>query len=137
MINEKSYEIRTMDYTTNVYAQILNFFENLNHLNVQSFNVECPVLSLRGLPSTTFLSLTLTKLCIAVNYFEDCLCLLDGRLKQLSTFIVVIRYVEDHSSIVSNSVSIQRISLIFRENGLRICSINMSRLMKFLYFTNH
>jgi len=96
-----------INYTTDIYARTIDFCQNLKHFNVDS---SCsgmfPSLSLRGLSSTTFCSSTLTKLCIAVYNLEDCLSLLDGRLKQLSTFIVVIVSVEDHSSIVHNSVSL-------------------------------
>jgi hypothetical protein len=48
------------------------------------------VFSLRHLPLTTCSSLTICKLCVLVDRFEDCLGLLDGRLKQLTTFIVSI-----------------------------------------------
>ena len=94
------------NYTRNVYAHILTFFKNLKHLSV----LETLVSSYRGmslydLPSTTFFSSTLTHLCINVNTFDDCLYLLDGRLQQLSTFIVRIYYIDDSSLIVHNTVS--------------------------------
>ncbi|CAF4049628.1 unnamed protein product [Rotaria sordida] len=52
--------------------------------------------------STTWLSLNLNKLCVDVCGFGDCLALLDGRLKQLTTFIVNIDYPEDDLSIIYN-----------------------------------
>ncbi|CAF4706241.1 unnamed protein product, partial [Rotaria sp. Silwood2] len=60
------------------------------------------LLSLRNLPLTTCSSSILYKLCINLNCFEDCLALLDGRLKQLTTFIVNIDSTDYHSSIVYN-----------------------------------
>ncbi|CAF5058439.1 unnamed protein product, partial [Rotaria sp. Silwood1] len=63
------------------------------------------VLSFVDLPSNTFVSSNLTKLRITVDSFGDCLRLLDGRLNQLSTFIVIIVNVKDSSSTEFNSVS--------------------------------
>ena len=91
-------------------VRIFNFFENLKHLSIVRLSIdECPPLSFRGLPSTTFHSSTLTKLCASVQCFEDCLFLLDGRLKQLTTFIVSIDCVDNHPLTVSNSVSLHHI----------------------------
>jgi hypothetical protein len=98
-----------MNYTRNVYARIISFCENLNNFNVdQSFNEECPPLSLHDLPSTTFFSSTLTKLTIGLSCFTDCLCLLDGRLKQLTNLIVTINTSVNSTLIVSNSVSLMK-----------------------------
>jgi hypothetical protein len=93
----------------------------MKHLSVVSSGnkyEECRPLSLRGLPSTTFFSSTLTKLCISLSNFEDCLALLDGRLKQLSTFIVITHMVEDHSSAIHSSVSLYCISTNFRNEKI-------------------
>ncbi len=55
------------DYTVNVYAPILTVFENLKHLSIiGSFMSDYPALSLCDLPSTTFFSSILTKLCIYI-----------------------------------------------------------------------
>ncbi|CAF0922409.1 unnamed protein product [Rotaria sordida] len=90
------------EYTVNVYARILTFFENLRHLSIveASSISEYPPFSLRHLPSTTFFSSILTKLCINVENINDCFRLLDGRLKQLTTFIVQIGSADDESPIV-------------------------------------
>jgi hypothetical protein len=94
------------DYTRNVYAHILNFCKNLKHLNIIAPSVASyPGLSLCHLPSTTFFSLILTHLCINVNTFDDCLYVLDGRLKQLTTFIVTVYFIDESLSIVHNMVS--------------------------------
>ncbi|CAF2141277.1 unnamed protein product [Rotaria magnacalcarata] len=90
-------------YTKNVFARVLTCFENLNHLNVTGTMIPAsPGLSISYLPSNTFSSSTLTYLCINVLYFTDCLCLLDGRLKHLSTFIVQIYCMDTDLSIVHN-----------------------------------
>ncbi|CAF4160544.1 unnamed protein product, partial [Rotaria sordida] len=70
---------------------------------MKNINIAYPYLSFRYLPSNTFSSLTLTYLCISVKTFNDCLCLLDGRLKQLTTFIVEFYYIDRNSSMVHNS----------------------------------
>lgn len=114
--NDQNAGVQMMNYTTNVYARILSLFENLKNFSVVRACIdECPPLSLHGLPSTTFFSSILTKLSINVYYFEDCLSLLDGRLKQLSTFIVNVDGAENDSSMVFNSVSLHRILSIFFE----------------------
>ncbi|CAF4128592.1 unnamed protein product, partial [Rotaria sordida] len=45
-------------------------------------------------------------LCVFVRCFEDCLALLDGRLKQLTTFNVIIDITDSHSSVVYNMDSL-------------------------------
>ncbi len=54
----------------------------------------------------TFSSSTLAKLCINVNYFDDVRGLLDGRLKQLTTLIVEIKFISDRVSTPYNNVSL-------------------------------
>ncbi|CAF5075508.1 unnamed protein product, partial [Rotaria sp. Silwood1] len=61
-----------------------------------------PPLVLSNVPLTTFFSSTLNKLCIRVRHFEDCLALLDGRLKQLTTLIIFIENMEYDSLNVYN-----------------------------------
>ncbi|CAF3108996.1 unnamed protein product [Rotaria sp. Silwood2] len=58
-----------------------------------------PPLVLRNLPSTTFFSSTLNKLYINLMTYDDCLALLDGRLKQLTTLIVTIDKMEYSSNV--------------------------------------
>ncbi|CAF2941966.1 unnamed protein product [Rotaria sp. Silwood2] len=89
-----------IDYTKKVYAHILTCFENLEHLNVIQTSIRAyPGLAVRYLPSSVFSSSTLTYLCINVGTLTDCLCLLDGRLKQLTTFIVRVYCMDIDSSI--------------------------------------
>jgi hypothetical protein len=96
IINENRKELTLAEYTKNVYAIILSLFKNLKHLSVilPSTN-NYPSLLLYNLSPMTFSSSTITKLCISVCHFNDCLDLLDGRLKQLTTFIVEVNYITD------------------------------------------
>ncbi|CAF3468616.1 unnamed protein product [Rotaria sp. Silwood1] len=85
--------------TKYVYEYTLKLFENLKHFTV----IGCvQLLSIHDIASTTWLSLNLNKLCVDVCGFEDCLALLDGRLKQLTTFIVNIDCPEDDLSTIYN-----------------------------------
>lgn len=95
-------------YSKNVYAHILTYFENLKHFTViEAALSSYPGLSILYLPSNTFSSSKLTYLRINVHTLTDCLCLLDGRLKQLNTFIVGIHSMDmDDTSMIQNMVSI-------------------------------
>jgi len=93
-------------YTANVYAHIIVLFQNLKHLTIVASSInEYPPLLFDALPSTTYFSSTLTVLCINVVGFDDCVSLLDGRLKQLTTFIVQIHDIYGSPSISENAVS--------------------------------
>ncbi|CAF4151365.1 unnamed protein product, partial [Rotaria sordida] len=61
-----------------------------------------PGLSLCYLPSTTFSSSILTHLYINVETFDDCLYLLDGRLRKLTTLCVNVYSIDEYSEIVHN-----------------------------------
>ena len=94
------------NYTTSVYAHILNFFKNLKNLSIIEPTVmSYPGLSLYDLPSVTFSSPTLAHLCINVNTFDDCLYLLDGRVKQLITLSITVYSIDNSSATVLNMVS--------------------------------
>ncbi|CAM2725543.1 unnamed protein product [Rotaria socialis] len=103
--NDKSARVGSLkEYTINVYAHILNFFKNLTYLNIMGPCVMlCPGLSLCDLPSTTFYSSILTHLSIVVQTFDDCLYLLDGRLKQLTSFNANVYSIDSFSTIVQNT----------------------------------
>ncbi|CAF1507955.1 unnamed protein product, partial [Rotaria sordida] len=105
-IKEKTIVLK--EYTKNVYLSIMNLFKNLKSLTIiSSSKIYYPPLSIHDLPSTTFFSSILTNLSINVNSLDDCLYLLDGRLKQLITFILQIYYIHNHSSILHNTVSLE------------------------------
>ncbi|CAF1172263.1 unnamed protein product [Rotaria sordida] len=93
------------EYTKNVYLLIMNLFKNLKSLTIvpSSSIINYPPLFIHDLPSTTFCSSILTNLCINVNSLDDCLYLLDGRLKQLTTFIVQVDCINNDSSIIHNT----------------------------------
>ena len=94
VINEDKIEINDEEYTKNIYAPVLVFFENLKCLSIVPSSADkCPLISLRLIPEKVFSSSTLTKLCINVSNFADCLLLLDGRLKQLTTFVVQVDWI--------------------------------------------
>lgn len=94
------------EYSTNVYVHILAYCEKLEHFNViQTPTGFYPSLSIRYLSSSAFASSMLTHLSIKVITFTDCLCLLDGRLKQLQTFIVDVHLMATDLSLVHNMVS--------------------------------
>ncbi|CAF3186995.1 unnamed protein product, partial [Rotaria sp. Silwood2] len=100
--NDKDNMIQSPEnYNRNVYGRILKFFKNLKHFSViETFNPSYPPLSLCHLPSTSFFSSTLTHLCVNLYILDDCLYLLDGRLKQLTILIVRINCIDESSSII-------------------------------------
>ncbi|CAF1550138.1 unnamed protein product [Rotaria sp. Silwood1] len=112
-VKEDLNNISEKHYTIDVYGYIMKFFENLKHLSIPgSYSYYFPPLVLDDLPLTTLFSSTLNKLCTHVRSFEDCLCLLDGRLKQLTTLIVHMYEMGYGPSRVYNMVSLY-FSLIF------------------------
>ncbi|CAF1302569.1 unnamed protein product [Adineta ricciae] len=113
VINESDFQITSADYTQNVYSVILSFFVNLKHLTIVVQSIvkfyrtsrNYPCLSLHGLPTETFYSSTLTKLSLNVIDLNDVYALLDGHLKQLTTFSVEVEAIQDPVSISNNHVS--------------------------------
>ena len=92
-------------YSQIVYAHILSHCQKLERFEVLRKTVYAyPPLSIHRLPTNTFSSSTLTHLSIYVGTFTDCLCLLDGRLKQLNTFIVQVYTMKTDLSLVHNLV---------------------------------
>jgi hypothetical protein len=105
--NENNIEIPIREYTKDVYAIILAFFENLKHLTIVLSSINSySCLSLNQLSPMTFSSSTLTKLCINVNEFSDVCALLDGRLKQLTIFIVQVGCINNWISTSRSRVSL-------------------------------
>jgi hypothetical protein len=96
-------------YSKHVCEDILEFFGNLKHLSV----IGSPYyLSIRDISLATCSSSSLYKLCISLNFFEDCFTLLDGCLKHLTTLIVDIGYTKYQSSVVYEMVSLYIIRLM-------------------------
>ena len=97
--------VSTCPSFTDTCARILAICTNLSYLNMnQWIDKNCAVLSLHDRPPNICFSSHLRTLFINVETFDDCLCLLDGRLQQLSTFIVRIYSMNTNSSVVHNSV---------------------------------
>ena len=121
------------DYTLNIYAHILTFFKNLQHLSIQGSSIAAyPGLSLCDLPLTTFSSSILTKLCINVSTFDDCLYLLDGRLNQLNTFIVRIYDIDAPSVIIHNEVNLFNLKCFSLTCHSHICTYD-NRVLPLLH----
>ncbi|CAF3504800.1 unnamed protein product [Rotaria socialis] len=101
--NDECARACSLDYTAEIYAHILTFFKNLKILRIiEPSVVSYPPLSLCYFPSTTFSSSILTHLYINVQTFDDCLCLLDGRLKQLTTLFVTVCCAFNYSRTIHN-----------------------------------
>ena len=113
LVNHDTYKLTepSNNYTIDVCEHILNFFKSLKHLNIiGSVTMSNPCMSLVNLPSNTFHSSILTYLSIDVCNLDDCLYLLDGRLKQLTTLNVRIGYIDSSFSIIHNMVSCNKCS---------------------------
>jgi hypothetical protein len=100
------------------YFRIFAICNNLKYLDLDVNDCSIGRSLLNGLPSTTWSSSTLVDLRIKMNNFQDCLCLLDGRLTQLHTLYLSLDYIynskliraglfrriDDSSKIIENSV---------------------------------
>jgi hypothetical protein len=124
IINKKNIGLTSVEYTRNDYSIMLSFFENLKHLSIVSTENEnyiesinnYPRFSLNKLAPTIFSSSTLTKLCIHVIEFDDCLALLDGRLKQLTVFVVEVAYIREPTMTNQTRVSLCSAFFLFSIN---------------------
>ncbi len=96
-----------MELFTEACARIIDLCQKLICLDVNRSNHnDSARLSLCNLPRTTFFSATLVILSANVTNFDDCLCLLDGRLTQLTEFIVDIKSIDTSSLDIDNTVII-------------------------------
>ena len=89
-----------------IYVGILSWFSNLQYLALDGL-VYNPFgrRVLRGLfPNRCFSSL-MTHLRVKIYNFDDCLCLIDGRLSQLHTLIVNVDFVHNSTMNISNQVN--------------------------------
>ncbi|CAF2951075.1 unnamed protein product [Rotaria sp. Silwood2] len=104
-INDDTTAIRIKNVATNIFANILAMFTNLIHLDFNfDDNFVYPPTSFIKLLSTTCHSSSIVHLNVRVRNFDDCLCLLDGRLSQLHTFIVKIDNIDDLSMSIRKKV---------------------------------
>jgi hypothetical protein len=96
-----------MELFTEACARIFALCKNLIRFDFNRYNDnKCARLSLCSLPTTTCFSSTLVILYANVANFDDCLCLLDGRLTQLIEFIVDIKSIDTSSLDIDNTVNI-------------------------------
>jgi hypothetical protein len=95
-----------IDLGKNLFTRILNIFLNLIDLDLHQNRIEnCVVISVNELPSTLCYSSSLVNLSICVKTFDDCLCLLDGRLFQLQNLSIIIKKIENPTLTTENLVS--------------------------------
>jgi hypothetical protein len=96
---------------------ILHTLTNLIELDFNQSNIDVCPLSVYKLSSMTCYSTSLTHLSISVKIFDDCLCLLDGRLSQLRKLDVFIVKIHTPSLSIENLVrkyiSTKMLNLIF------------------------
>jgi hypothetical protein len=87
------------------YVAIFAWLTNLQYLDCDGIdgNLYSRRL-LRGLSPTRCYSSNVAHLRIRIHNFDDCLCLLDGRLSQLHTLIVKLDYVRHSTIIINNEV---------------------------------
>ncbi|CAF3477094.1 unnamed protein product [Rotaria socialis] len=104
-IHDDSKGAHRKELWTNVFTNILIIFTNLIYLNFHSQNI-CRFISkpFLSLPSTTCYSSNIVYLNIGVFSFDDCLCLIDGHLTQLHTFIVKVEHINNTSMTIKNPV---------------------------------
>lgn len=119
-IDKKGFESSsTMDLRENLLKHIFDRFTNLIELDFNQSNIDGrPLLCVHRLPSITCYSTSLIHLSISVHIFDDCLCLLDGRLPQLRKLCVLIEKVDTPSlpieNLVRDYISINMLKLIFQ-----------------------
>ncbi|CAF4076011.1 unnamed protein product [Rotaria sordida] len=102
--SEDSLSISTIDLSKNVYAKIFALVKKLTTLIFGNSTLyQCP-LSLHNIPSNMCHSSILLILSITVSTFDEYLALLDGRLSQLSTFIVAICHIDHSSLLIGNTM---------------------------------
>jgi hypothetical protein len=95
-----------LELFTETCARIFTLCRKLTRLDFKRYNHnDCARLSLCCLPETTCFSTNLVILYANVFNFDDCLCLLDGRLAQLREFVVDIQNIDISSLNIDNTVS--------------------------------
>ncbi|CAF1106670.1 unnamed protein product [Rotaria magnacalcarata] len=143
-INDDTTRELSDENNSNIFELILSLGKCLIDLTFsQSFRdreFEVPTLNIT---STGCVSLTLTKLKIKVNTFDDCLYVLDGRLQCLSTLIIDIFEIFDSSAIIDNTKKLPKLICFsltskcytkFYENGIVSLLRRMSNLEELTLF---
>ena len=102
---------------TAIYNCIFRIVTNLKYLDIDGSDTYMFSRSLlTGLPSTTCCSSSIVHLRIKMHNIDDCLYLLDGRLSQLHTLIIILYYIHDPVQIRLLSQKIIRHSLRIMNN---------------------
>ncbi len=96
----------TRELFAKAYIRLLMVCKKLEHLEIKTIGlISGTKLSLHNFLTSTCFSSTLYKLTVDLSTFDDCLYLLDGRLNQLSTFIVNIDGINASSLDIDNKVN--------------------------------
>ncbi|CAF3978235.1 unnamed protein product [Rotaria magnacalcarata] len=99
-IESRSYD----DLRINVFQRIFSLLTTLTDLDFgQCSRSLHPVLTFNNSSADGCFSSTIVNLRINVRTFDDCQCLLDGRLSQLRTFIVRIDFISNSKLSVNNT----------------------------------
>lgn len=94
------------DMYTNVCECILSVCKKCICLDMDQLGIiKCSKLSLKDISRKMFYSSHLRRLFVHVQTFDDCLCLLDGRLKNLSSLTVRIFFIDKLSTVKDSKVS--------------------------------
>ncbi|CAF3418679.1 unnamed protein product, partial [Rotaria sp. Silwood1] len=94
----------TSETLSSIFALILSVCQRMTNLNFcQLFSDRKASICIYNLPSTSCISLTLTELKVNVATFDDCLFLLAGHLKCLSTLIIDVKNISWSLSTINNT----------------------------------
>ncbi|CAF2713309.1 unnamed protein product [Rotaria sp. Silwood2] len=109
-IKHDSRAVHRKKFFKNVFITVFIMFINLTylHFDVKDMYLYSPI-SLIDLPSTTCYSSSIVYLNVSVRNFDDCLCLLDGRLSQLYTLIVKVYLIQNTSMIINNTKTLSNL----------------------------
>ena len=97
-IDYEALSVSMFNLLIDIYHRIFVLLSNLKYLDLdvnKSYLFSKSLLS--DLSSNTCISSSISHLRIKLHNFDDCLCLLDGRLNQLHTFVVKLEYIHDPS----------------------------------------
>ncbi|CAF3072268.1 unnamed protein product [Rotaria sp. Silwood2] len=104
---------------TDIYNRIFGLVRNLKYLDIDGDDTyDFSRSLLTSLPSTTCCSSSIVHLRIKMHNIDDCLYLLDGRLSQLHTLIIILNFIHDPVQIRLRSQKIIRRSLKIMNNML-------------------
>lgn len=93
-----------------IYVGIVSWFSNLQCLSLDGFQDDrFGQRLLTGLSSQRCSSSMITDLRIRIHNFDDCLCLIDGRLSQLHKLVVNLDFVRHSSINLNNQVKMRNI----------------------------